>query len=149
MIFKAKLFQNSILCRAFIFEQELWFIEFNFIKIVNGTSSTRFNRHFLSSNSRLLAKLIFLSVYFYGAHGGAPRAIMALVLTLMLLVFFLVAGSVCLGIMYFDKQNKENQIKQEELKLANAPTAPPPMIYQNQRKIEFYRLVHGKSFFQK
>ena len=40
----------------------------------------------LSSNPRLLTKLIFLSVYFYGAHGGVARAIMALVLTLMLLV---------------------------------------------------------------
>ena len=40
----------------------------------------------------------------------------------------------CCCLCYCTKKEGEKYIKQEEQKLANAPTVPPPMDYQNQRK---------------
>ena len=48
--------------------------------------------------------------------------------------FALVIFSACFFSCYCDKKQGEKYIKQEEQKLANAPTVPPPMDYQNQRK---------------
>ena len=69
------------------------------------------------------------------------------ILVLALGVFALVAFSMCFCFCYCVKKDGEFVAKQEEQKLANAPTVPPPMDYQNQRKCQVYRLIKGKSFF--